>query len=355
MGTLGIFTARNEKRSDELLKTKETILCSLNGLGRCTLAVTIRNTLCTERRTKPMGSSFFISLHDDQGFVDKTEFKWGHTVTESATGRRFKIVSPARQGGNGVVFRAEEVDASGTPLRKCAVKVLKRLDPIRLDRFNNELRVHQKLEHPRIAKLYGSGKDRFGGESRMLPWAAMDLGGPNLREFQDNYGQLDIQTAIRVSKQTAEAVEHLHSHQIIHRDIKPANFVWADETRDHLFMIDFGLAKYIGEDLSARQLDQFTFEGDFVGPQNWMSPELLAYARDKEHPVGQPSDLFQLGLMIWYFVTNTILAGSPTIRLDPTGGLIHKLVVDLHHQDPSDRIANASDVVARLSEIESKL
>lgn len=302
-----------------------------------------------------MGNSFHISLHDDQGFADKVEFKWGHTLTDSSTGRRFKIVGAAQQGGNGVVFRAEEVDPSGTVLRKCAVKVLKRLDPVRLDRFNNELRVHKKLEHPRIAKLYGSGTDRFGGTTRVLPWAAMDLGGPNLRGYQDKYGQLDIQTAIRVSQQTAEAVEHLHSHQLIHRDIKPANFVWADETRDHLFMIDFGLAKYVGEDLSARQLDQFTLEGEFVGPQNWMSPELLAYARDKKHPVGQPSDLFQLGLMVWYFVTNTILAGIPSKKRDPTGGLIHELVVDLCHQDPSDRIAKASDVVARLAEIDSKL
>ncbi|MFX8766462.1 hypothetical protein ABTM49_19755, partial [Acinetobacter baumannii] len=87
---------------------------------------------------------------------------------------------------------------------------------------------------------------------------------------------------------------------------KPANFVKSFPNQDDphpLKMIDFGIAKFIGEDVAGRPLDNFTKVGEFVGPQNWSSPELIAYADDKTVVVDQRSDLYQLGLLIWFFFT----------------------------------------------------
>lgn len=47
-----------------------------------------------------------------------------------------------------------------------------------------------------------------------------------------------------------DSIEMLHDRGYIHRDIKPSNFVMGrDDTRDQVFMVDFGLAKmHFGKD-----------------------------------------------------------------------------------------------------------
>lgn len=41
-----------------------------------------------------------------------------------------------------------------------------------------------------------------------------------------------------------DSIERLHDHGYVHRDIKPTNFVMGkNDTRNQVFMVDFGLAK----------------------------------------------------------------------------------------------------------------
>jgi serine/threonine protein kinase len=113
-------------------------------------------------------------------------------------------------------------------------------------------------------------------------------------------------------------------------------------------MIDFGIAKQNGQDVSARPLDNFTKAMEFVGPQFFASPELIAYARDKSHPVDGRSDLFQLGKVLWFLATGVVLAGVPTRRQDPYGGQLYQLVLALLAEDPDDRPQSVAEVSAEL-------
>jgi eukaryotic-like serine/threonine-protein kinase len=96
--------------------------------------------------------------------------------------------------------------------------------------------------------------------------AAMELGERNLREHVQQHGPLECVHLVRVAMQMCEAVSHLHDRGVIHRDLKPDNFVWDGEERGAIKMIDFGIAKLAGEDVSGRPLDQFTKSLEFVGP-----------------------------------------------------------------------------------------
>jgi serine/threonine protein kinase len=135
-----------------------------------------------------------------------------------------------------------------------------------------------------------------------------------------------------------EAVLHIHSKGVIHRDVKPENFVVSQQHAGRVFMIDFGIAKYIGEDVAQRPLDNLTKQKEFVGPQAFCSPELLRYARDKAVLVDARSDLFQLGKVLWFMATGMVSAGIPSKRLDPFKGSLHALVSALLSDDPDDRV-----------------
>jgi serine/threonine-protein kinase len=153
---------------------------------------------------------------------------------------------------------------------------------------------------------------------------------------------------VSVGVQICEALGHVHSKQIIHRDIKPDNFVWYGAD---VRMIDFGIAKLFGEDVSARPLDQFTQHLEFVGPVFFSSPELIAYAGNKKHPVDQRSDLFQLGKVLWFLATGTISAGIPSRRECPLNGGLHDIVFGLLNDDPDDRPGDAMTVRDQLSKV----
>lgn len=269
--------------------------------------------------------------------------------------RTFELKSHAGGGGNSAVFVADCYE-HGRFVRRCAVKMLKQLDPTRVDRFRNEVRILKELNHDRIAAYYSEGElllpaEHHGPGGKVMPWVAMDLGGDNLRRNLDESGPFSGQRFVTAANDMCDALEHLHGQGILHRDVKPENFVFDTRSSDRIKMIDFGIAKYIGEDVAGRPFDNFTKMTEFVGPQAFSSPELLAYARDKKHPVDFRSDLFQVGKVMWFLATGVVSAGIPSRKADPFGGTLHALVSELLADDPRDRPQTLPEVRGALAKL----
>ncbi|WP_428305669.1 serine/threonine-protein kinase [Lacipirellula sp.] len=279
----------------------------------------------------------------------KLSFAYGFELI-GADGLRFKLGQAIKSGGNGIVFEATCLSPDGHDEGLCAVKLLRELSDVRQDRFDNEVRILTALNHPNITRVFGYGRQALGDQQIEVPWMAMTLGDKNLRQYLDSHkAPLDMPTVAGVGIQLCDAVGHCHANGIIHRDLKPANLVWATEDdRDNIFLIDFGIAKYVSEDVSGRKMDDLTSLHEFIGPANFASPELLAYARDKSHQVGSHSDLFQIGLIVWFLATNQIVAGIPSRRADPTGGALYEIVTSLLAMDPRDRLQTASETAEAL-------
>lgn len=176
-----------------------------------------------------------------------------------------------------------------------------------------------------------------GDTDKVVPWVAMQLDGTNMRQRVEDDRPLTVAELKSISFGMTIAVEHLHSRDFIHRDIKPDDFVWRGQPCGAPMMIDFGIAKRQGEDVSGRPMDTFTRVTEFVGPVFFSSPELIEYARDKNYPVDYRSDIFQLGKVFWYLTTGKISAGVPSRRECPAGGKLRELILGMIDDDPDAR------------------
>jgi len=271
----------------------------------------------------------------------------------STDGRIFHLDGAAKTGGNGVVFEAREFGVGDVTGKPRAVKFLKQLSQARIDRFHNEIRVLKELNSPYISSHFASGASdvQLPGPTtltREIPWVAIQMGAANMRQHVEDHGPLSLAQLKSTTFGLCAAIEHLHEKGFIHRDIKPDNFVWRSATSTAPMMIDFGIAKRQGEDVSGRPMDTFTRVTEFVGPVFFSSPELIEYSKNKAHPVDYRSDIFQLGKVLWYLGTGKVSAGVPSRKECPAQGKLRDLVLQMIDDDPDYRpqsIAAVRDAV----------
>jgi serine/threonine protein kinase len=290
----------------------------------------------------------YVYLRDQSGDLGKFDVP---SSLKGTHGSAWSIFRAGGAGGNGRVFVAVQRWPHRPERRECAMKILTWQEDQRIDRFRNEIRIQATLDHPQIAKLldHGHFQVQRDGLAYEVPWAAVELGGDNLRAHVDSRGPLEPHQLRTAIEDICSAVEYIHSKQIIHRDIKPDNFVWKGV--GHVMMIDFGIAKYIGEDVADRPRDQLTRQQEFVGPQSFSSPELIAYSRDKTHPVDQRSDVYQVAKTIWFLATNVISAGRPSKKRCPLNGRLHTVVDHCLTDDPEERPESIAALRELLKEI----
>src|SRR5262249_59359632 len=87
----------------------------------------------------------------------------------------------------------------------------------------------------------------------------------------------------------------------IHRDIKPPNvLVCRQDTTPVVKVIDFGVAKALGQELTDKTL--FTAAAQMVGTPLYMSPEQAGLS---DLDVDTRSDIYALGVLLYELLTGT--------------------------------------------------
>jgi Protein kinase domain/Domain of unknown function (DUF4328) len=203
----------------------------------------------------------------------------------------YRIMAPVSRGGMGVVYRAEEVGLGGRPV---ALKLLSPAlagDPAFRERFLREMRVAAAIDHPNIVPVY-----RAGDEQGRLYIAMRYVDALDLRQVLHDEGRLTAGRTIVVLEQVARALDAAHARGLVHRDVKPGNILLlppaADEDAEHVYLVDFGLARSASDDLS------ISGAGLFIGTPRYAAPEQVA-----GQPVDGRTDGYALGCVLYECLT----------------------------------------------------
>ncbi len=226
----------------------------------------------------------------------------------------FKLGEKLGAGTVGVVYRATSPDLE-VPV---AVKILHPTfsdDENILDRFEREIMITERLEHPHIVKQYGGG--RLDGQ---LFYAMQLLENGSLKDRIRKHGPVPWPQASAYAVQIASALQHAHNHGIVHRDLKPSNLFFDD--KGDLVLGDFGIAR----DTFAADI---TAQGITVGTYAYMSPEQIT----ADSKISGKADLYSLGCVLYEMLT-----GSP-----PFTGANFAQVWAQHLKDPPPRVREAKD------------
>lgn len=207
----------------------------------------------------------------------------------------YKLLEQIGEGGFGVVFMAEQTE----PVRrKVALKVLKAGMDTRqvVARFEAERQALAIMDHPNIARVFDGGATTSG-----RPYFVMELvKGVPITEFCDQ-NHLTPRQRLELFLTVCQAVQHAHQKGIIHRDIKPTNvLVTVHDTKPVVKVIDFGVAKALGQELTDKTL--FTGYAQMIGTPLYMSPE---QAGQSGLDIDTRSDIYSLGVLLYELLTGT--------------------------------------------------
>ncbi|MFC1849660.1 SUMF1/EgtB/PvdO family nonheme iron enzyme [candidate division CSSED10-310 bacterium] len=240
-------------------------------------------------------------------------------------------------------------------------------------RFLEEARITAQLQHPGIIPIYTIACDTAGNyfyTMRPVKGEALSMVLTRLKEgdvrTEQHYSQRYLmQILISVCK----TMRFAHDHGVIHRDLKPSNIIVGNY--DEILVIDWGLAKVIGQATQLSQEDtpeisafygdvwaqyqrdveteraddesrfQVTVEGQIMGTPIYMSPEQV---RGTVKEIDFLSDIWTIGV---------ILYECATLRLPFSGAKLDMILHQILHEDPPHpAIANPGHrVPAELADI----
>ena len=232
------------------------------------------------------------------------------TSTANTLAGRYAIERELGRGGMATVYLALDLKFQ----RQVAVKVLRPelAASIGPERFQREIEIAARLNHPHILPLYDSGE--AGGH---LYYAMPYVEGESLRQRLEREGQLSIVEVISIVRAVASALTHSHLQGVVHRDIKPENILLPKDAEGgavHPLVADFGIARA----LDAAGGERLTETGLALGTPAYMSPEQAAGGR-----VDGRTDIYALGCVAY-----EMLAGQPPFTGPTAQSVLARHAVD---------------------------
>jgi len=158
-----------------------------------------------------------------------------------------------------------------------------------------------EMEQMILPRLSGIHVPRFvaAGDFATRPYLVMEqIPGPSLLPLLGRL-PLPYEDVASIGTTVAIAIHDLHLQHVIHLDVKPSNIVMRQS--DEAVLVDFGLARHARlPDLMAEEFRLPYGTGPYMAPE-----QVLGVRRDHR------SDLFALGVLLYFFSTGVRPFGDP--------------------------------------------
>ncbi len=201
---------------------------------------------------------------------------------------RYTLLRELGRGGMATVFLAQDLRHD----REVALKVLhpQLADAIGSLRFQREIRLAARLQHPHIVPVFDSG-DAEGALYYVMP----HVRGESLRELLGRDARLPWPSVALIAREIADALDYAHGEGVVHRDIKPENILLSG---GHAFVTDFGIARPTAPAADG----PLTSASLIFGTPAYMSPEQAA----GEAKLDGRSDQYSLACVVYEMVTGAL-------------------------------------------------
>lgn len=232
---------------------------------------------------------------------------------------RYEVGHELGRGGMGRVVAARDTTLD----REVAIKQALDDDSTNLARFEREVRITARLEHPSIVPVHDAGRDQQG-----RPYYIMRrIDGEPLSERVAKAASLRERIALVPNVLAAcDAAAFAHARHVIHRDIKPLNILIG--RYGETLLIDWGLARTLDEDDQLRG-----------GTAGYMPPEQARGERTDAR-----GDVYALGATLHH-----VLAGNRDAAIpDDVPRDLVTIAAKATATDPAARYADAGGIAADL-------
>jgi len=238
-----------------------------------------------------------------------------------------------------LVFLAGKKDSDETFVLKALRKKDLEFNEITLKRFQIEIDILRKLNHPNIVNIID-----YGTTDLEIPYIVMPyVEGTTLKDCIDD---LDEVSFIDIMLSIAETLVHVHCRNLVHRDIKPGNIIISN---GQPILLDFGVvlvknkedkANDVMLDISTllesklNDIDaNITHEDVIVGTPNYMAPEAFM----NSHTIDYRADIYSLGCILYRYVYKACPFEGEGVY-DVIKNLMHKKDEELYKGSRYDKL-----------------
>lgn len=205
------------------------------------------------------------------------------------------------RGGMGRVVEAHDRALD----RAVAIKQSLAASPTDLARFEREVRITAKLQHPSVVPIHDVGRDAEGRPYYVMRKVDGEPLAHAIARAEDVRARLALVPSLLGA---IDACAYAHARGVVHRDIKPWNILLGPY--GETLLIDWGIARELDEADVAPELEpaatspQLTRVGSAYGTPGFLSPE-----QARGEGVDARTDVYSLGATLYYILTRAVPFG----------------------------------------------